>query len=422
MLGGHAADRTAFLNALEAEMQRDPGAVAVVRVDLDRFSRIRQTFGPGVARVVRSVILSRLEGLVVRGDHLLRYSEDAFIACITIPDSSPEALELAAMMVMDTISAPIDSESGPQIAVGSNVGIAAAAHFDDSDPLRLLTGAELAIQRANAMGSRRAIVYEVTTRSDPTRLPQLYADMLGAIEDGQFRPVFQPVVSLPGRRISGAEALVRWMHPEHGTLSPAEFMTEAESSGLIRDIDSRVRALAITVAATWPADLTLAVNLSAADLDSPALPSDVEAALAAEGFPASRLVLEVTETALSQDWPRARRRLEALKSIGVRIAVDDFGTGHMFLDRLSTGLFDILKIDRSLIVPEEGEPARRHALLSAVTSMAHTLDMDVVAEGVETEEQCASVTAAGCNRAQGFLFAHPVDAVALATTVASVRD
>lgn len=410
MLGGHSNDRTAFLNALEAEMLRDSASIAVVRVDLDRFSRIRTTFGAATARIVRSVILTRLEAIVRQPDHLLRYGEDAFIATITVTDDSPEELENAAMAVMEAVSAPIDVGSGTPIAVGSNVGLAAAAHFNDSDPLRLLTGAELAVQRANGMGSRRAIIFEVTTQSDPTRLPHLYADMLGAIEIGQFQPLFQPVVALDDRRILGAEALVRWMHPEHGLLSPADFMVEAETSGLIRDIDTQMRDLSIAIAAKWPLDITLGINLSAADLDSPLLAADVEGALRRHGFPADRLILEVTETALSQDWPRARRRLEALKAIGVRIAVDDFGTGHMFLDRLSTGLFDILKIDRGLVMPAAIGADRHLALLAAVTTMAHTLDMEVLAEGVETEEQCASIIAAGCNWAQGYLFHRPMDA------------
>lgn len=411
VLGGHAAERTAFLRMLDADLNRDVRSVTVVRIDLDRFSRIRQTFGTPIARLVRTELVRRLEAIVGGPERLLRYGEDAFIAILRVEDPSPESLERASMAIIDSLSAPMEID-GERIAVGCNVGLAAAAHFDETEPLRLLTGAELAIQRANAIGSRRAIVYEVAQVDDPTRLPMLFADMLGAIGRGEFTAAFQPVVSLPDRRIIGAEALVRWSHPTHGLLQPVEFIPEAETSGLVRQIDAVVREDACRVFAALPADLGLSVsvNLSAADLDAPSLADDVAATLQRWHLPAGRLVLEVTETALSQDWSRAQRRLRALKALGIRLAVDDFGTGHMFLDRLSTGLFDILKVDRSLVVPEDEDLGRRATLLTAVTSLAHALSMDTVAEGVETEAQLTRVVDAGCTRAQGYLFSPAVPA------------
>lgn len=422
VLGGHAAERTAFLRTLDAELNRDARAVSVVRIDLDRFSRIRQTFGTPIARLVRAELTRRLETIVGGPDRLLRYGEDAFIVILRGDDPTPESLETAAMGIIDALSAPMDIE-GQQIAVGCNVGLAAAAHFDETEPLRLLTGAELAIQRANAIGSRRAIVYEVAQRDDPTRLPMLFADMLGAIGRGEFTAFMQPVVSLADRRIVGAEALVRWSHPTYGLLQPAEFIPEAETSGLIRQIDAAVREDACRAFAALPTDLdlTVAVNLSAADLDAPSLADHVASTLRAWDLPADRLVLEVTETALSQDWSRSQRRLRALKALGVRLAVDDFGTGHMFLDRLSTGLFDILKVDRSLVALEGEDESRRATLLTAVTSLAHALSMDTVAEGVETHEQLERVTEAGCTRAQGYLFSPPVPAEAFAALAADGR-
>ena len=411
MLSGHAADRTAFLKALDAAVRRDRESVAVVRVDLDRFSRIRQVHGPAASRMVLATLWARLEQIAGGAhDHVLRFGEDAFMAIVHVSDTSPDVLEAAGLAIIDAMSAPITSTDAPPIAVGSNVGIAVASHFDDSDALRLLAGAELAVQQANELGSRRVVVYEVARRGDPTRFPRLYADMLGAIRDGQFHADYQPIVSLPGARIVGAEALVRWIHPSHGVLLPGEFMVEAEKSGLIRDIDAQVRRLACSALAGWPADVCLTVNLSAADLDAPDLAEDVAAVLSEAGLPAHRLVLEITETALAQEWSRARRRLESLKELGVRLAVDDFGSGHMFLDRLSTGLFDVLKVDRSLVTAEGDDVARSRALLMAVTAMARALGMDTVAEGIETEAQLALVLEVGCDRAQGFLFARPMSA------------
>jgi predicted signal transduction protein with EAL and GGDEF domain len=421
MLGGHAADRTAFLAALDAALDRDRHSIAVARIDLDRFSRIRENFGSGIARMVRGTLLSRLEELVLQPEHVLRYGEDAFMALVPVADDSPEGLESLGMDIVSAVSAPMDMGNGLHIAVGCNVGIASPARFDDTDSLRLLTGAELAIQYANSLGSRRAIVYEVAPREDPTRLPGLYADMLGAIQRQEFSPVYQPIVGVPDRRILGCEALVRWDHPTHGVIGPGEFVAEAEASGLIRDIDTATRHTAVADCNSWQqyAPLFVSINLSAADLDAPSLPLDVSGSLASVGLPPERVIFEVTETALSQDWSRAHRRLISLKELGARLAVDDFGTGHMYLDRLSTGLFDVLKIDRSLIAPDADASPRRAALLDAVVSMARTLDMDIVAEGVETPEQFERISAAGCTRAQGYLFAQPLRPVDFAGLVAA---
>lgn len=420
-MAGHAADRTAFLAALDSELIRDHRSVAVIRLDLDRFSRIREVFGAGVSRAVRSVLLARLESYVAPLGRVLTYGEDAFIATMRVSEATPEALEVLGAGLVRSISQPIDLAGQPSIAVGSNVGVAAGADFGEPDALRLLAGAELAIQQANAIGSRRVIVYTVTDSGDPTRLPRLYADMLGAIHREEFVPYFQPVVSLPGKELAGVEALIRWVHPDHGTIPPAEFIPEAERSGLVRDIDAITwRQACETVAGLdVPLSVTLSVNLSAADLDFPELAATIDGCLAAAGLPADRLIVEVTETALSQDWNRSRRRLEAVRALGVRVAVDDFGAGHMYLDRLGTGLFDILKIDRSLVVPTESGSGRSVALLEGVVSLAHSLGMTVTAEGVETEDQETRILAAGCDRAQGYYYGYPMSAADLAARVAT---
>lgn len=419
MLGGHSAERAAFLAYLEAELKRDANAIAVARIDLDRFSRIRQTWGSAIARTVRAVLNARIEEIVGDPAAVLRYGEDAFIAVVHVHDHSLLGLKAIGMEIVDEISAPIPMPDGAVIAVGTNVGLAAAVMFDSVDPLRLITGAELAIQRANNMGSRRAVVYEVAPVSDPTRLPQLYADMLDAIREDQFQPVYQPIVELPSRRVHGAETLVRWMHPTHGTIMPSEFIGEAESSGLIRDLDTSVRHIAMSmwVDRLHAEDLTLSLNLSAADLDAPNLMHDIRETLDRSGLAPERVLFEITETALTQDWPQARERLAALKEIGVRLGVDDFGSGHMFLDRLATGLFDLLKIDRSIVAPQPGQEESTHALLGAVASMAQSLNMDVTAEGVETEAQLARVIEAGCNFGQGYLFARPLSPDAFANLI-----
>jgi EAL domain-containing protein (putative c-di-GMP-specific phosphodiesterase class I) len=322
------------------------------------------------------------------------------------------------MRIVDSLSEPMDVLDGTRIAVGANVGLVSSRAFDEVDSLRLVAGAELAVQRADHLGSRRSVVYEPTPREDPTRLPYLYADMLDAIDDHQFHPVFQPVMDAVDRRVVGVEALVRWHHPTHGVLGPGEFMAEAELSGLIRRIDHQVRAESFRVMGGLDVPLHFSVNLSAADLDVPGLADGVAADLAAAGVDPSRLILEVTETALAQDWPRAQRRLGSLRELGARIAIDDFGAGHLYLDRVASGLFDILKIDRSVLAASTDPDPRTRALLGAVTTLATELEMETVAEGVETDGQLVDAAAAGCDYVQGFLFARPMPAEELATWLA----
>jgi len=409
--GGHA-----FLEAIAAELTAGQSCV-VVRVDLDRFARLVSTHGELRAKAVRLEIENRLHQAFDSPAAVCRTGEHSYAGLVPVASIAGEDLKTVGRVLVRELSAPVLTGGGLSIAVGCNVGIAASGQFTHPDPLRLLTAADIAVQRADSLGSRRVIVYAPPAKDDPSRLPHLFADMLGAIERGEFQPVYQPVYSLPESVFCGVEALVRWHHPQHGLLSPIDFIDEAESSGLVRQIDAEMRRLACS---SWKSlgqalDVTISVNISAADLDEDDLITSVSTCLRDSGMPAHKLVLEVTETALASDWPAAQRVLADLKSLGIRLAVDDFGTGHMFLDRLSTGLFDILKIDRSLVtvgVLEGSEAAererRRTELLNAIVGIAHTFGMVALAEGVETEQERIRVVSAGCDRAQGYLFSSPM--------------
>ena len=411
MVRGEVEARGAFLDALDATLARGSSTVAVIRVNLDRFGRIRQSFGVEIANEVLDVLDQRLRQAVGPEQTVLRYGEGSYAATVTVDTVEDEELENIAMAIVEQLSEPMDVDSGLRIAVGTNVGIAAAADFDHVDADGLVSGAEVAVERADAIGSRRVMVYDATQTETQTQPPTLYRDMLGAIEAGQFTPVFQPIVHIPDRSIYGVEALVRWQHPEHGQLPPGAFIEEAERSGLIRSIDSVVRNQAMSVCASCHGShqVTLSINLSAIDLDAASLLDDIAETIEAAKLDPSKVIFEITETALAQHWSRSRRRLEAIKELGVRLAIDDFGSGHMFLDRLGTGLFDVLKADRSLVIGED-DNRRATALLSGVVWLAHRLGMTVTAEGVETQAQLDRVIAAGCDHAQGFLFGRPMPA------------
>lgn len=403
-------DRSTFVAALNDELALHRPLVAVVRIELDRFARIRQVFGPAVAQQVWSELVERIRSRLSTHLQLFPYAEDSFAAVVHAPDTSPDELELLGMSFVEAVSAPVLLAGQPPIAVGSNAGVAAAAMFSDVDALGLLAGAELAIQETAGLGSRRVLVYQAAQDHDPTRIPELFADMLCAVHKEQFKAYFQPVVDLPSRAVVGAEALIRWIHPAHGVLRPLDFLPEAERSGLIRDIDSSIWQQSWSLMASIPSRelLCLAVNLSPADLDFPGLVDKVERHLQNSGLKPEQLVFEVTETALTNDWEHARRRLASIKEFGCRIAVDDFGSGHMFLDRLATGIFDVVKLDRSVIALAGHEDELNFRLLQGVTALMRSLGLTTVAEGIETEEQLQRVIAAGCDRGQGYLFGHPM--------------
>lgn len=422
MLGGDTSSHAEFIAGLEHALRRHSPSVVVLRINLDRFGRIRQSFGVEVANEVLAIIDERIDHLIGQSSALLNYGEGSYAAMLQVDDTGDEALEDLAMTIVEQVSAPMNVDSGLHIAVGSNVGIAAAAHFEVVDADALVGAADLAVERADAIGSRRVMVFEPVRHEDHGQMPTLYRDMLGAIEQGQFQPLFQPIVHLPERTITGAEALVRWMHPEHGVLPPGTFIEEAERSGLIRSIDASVRSAAISACAECNLSnhITLSLNLSAIDLDAASLSDDVTELLDTSGVPASSVIFELTETALTQHWNRSKRRLEALRDLGVRLAIDDFGSGHMFLERLGSDLFDIIKIDRSLVAADDNH-GRTVALLGGVTTLAHRLGMTVTAEGVETQAHLDRVIAAGCDHAQGFLFGRPMSAREFSATLDSME-
>lgn len=410
MAGRSAGD---FLDTLDAALT-DRGSACVLRIDLDRFSRIADTHGSEIADHVRTVLEARMAEDA--GPHrVVRLSEGSYALVLDPTRCRAEGLQETALRTMQRLSEPVDVAGRPDIAVGCNVGLACAHQFTAVEPIRLLTAAEEAVQNADRLGSRRAVVYEPSEH--PSVIDHtLFADMLPAIQDDEFIVHFQPIVRLPERRIAGAEALVRWAHPRHGVLAPQAFISEAETSGLIRQIDAQVRRQSLAIAAEVFAgsDLSLTLNVSAADLDVPTLGDEVHHEVLASGFPPEQVTIEVTETALAAHWDTARANLVTMRDAGMRIAMDDFGAGHMYLDRLSSGLFDLLKIDRSLVVlPPAGTgidtdtETRRASLLAALVDMAHAFTMAVVAEGVETEEECLRAVDAGCDYAQGYLFAPP---------------
>lgn len=408
------ADPAQFVAMLRHHLVRRRG-LAVVRVQLDRFVRIEQWFGAKDAERLLSTIVDRLVQVAGSADRVAEDGEGCFLAALTVASADVDVLADIAWNLMEFVGEPVVlPTSDREVSIGATVGIVAAEQMESPTAPELLHAAEVTLHQARMRGSRRIGVYDPKRSGLQGLQADLDADLHEALSSDQLKVFFQPQLELPSGRLVGVEALVRWRHPRHGLVRPDRFIGEAERSGLIRRIGTRMLDLACRAAAGWPQDtpLEVGVNVSGAELDDPKLASRIAGVLAETGLPPDRLVLEVTETSLAESPSTGDRRVSELRRLGVRLALDDFGTGYAALGRLRTGQFDKLKLDRSLL-PHDGVPDVSTTLLRAATEMAHAASLPVVAEGVETPEQLDVVLAAGCDLVQGRLLAPAMTAETL---------
>jgi EAL domain-containing protein (putative c-di-GMP-specific phosphodiesterase class I) len=301
---------------------------------------------------------------------------------------------------------------GKEVEISASIGISAGG--DESDDL--LRNADLAMYRAKGRGKGRYELFEPQMHAAVIERLELEVDMRRAIEREQFELHYQPIVSLASERIVGIEALVRWRHPQRGLVQPENFIQLAEETRLIVPIGRWVLREACRRAAEWRGEgsgLSVCVNLSAEQLQHAGIADEVADALALSGLDARSLVLEITETVLMQDTEATIEKLEEIKRLGVRLAVDDFGTGYSSLQYLKRFPIDILKIAKSFVDGLGG--ARDDAALArAIVDVANSFQMQVVAEGIENAPQAARLLELGCPLGQGFHFARPMEAAAIA--------
>jgi diguanylate cyclase (GGDEF)-like protein len=402
-----------YLNHLKvaiARLVRAKGrCVAVLFLDLDRFKVINDSLGHGAGDELLVAVAERMRHSLRRHETLARFGGDEFvILCEDIFDEQ-DAVAVAER-VLKSFSLAFQLSHGEASAAAS-IGIAVSAD-PGQDPEDLVRDADAAMYRAKASGGGRVLLFDDVTRE--RALARLHTEnaMRKALEREEFRVFFQPEVLIVGERITGLEALVRWEHPERGLLAPGEFISLAEETGLIVPIGTWVLRQACRQAVEWqrarPAadPLMLRVNVSAKQLAQDSLPQTVAAVLAETGMDAANLCLEVTESVLIEDPESSIRTLSDLKKLGLQIAIDDFGTGYSSLEYLRRLPVDCVKIDRSFVrgLLENSEDA---AIVSAVIELGHALRLSVTAEGVETVEQLGNLRSAGCDTAQGFLFARP---------------
>ena len=401
------------LNAIRPDEQ-----LAVMYIDIDEFKSVNDALGHQIGDELLRAIAGRLRSCVGETDVAARLGGDEFAVIQTAVRDQTETMQLLAA-IYQTIRQPIDC-SGHLITTDASIGIAVAP-TDGLDLDQLLRNADLALYGAKSDGRRTYRFFETGMDARAKARRSLELELRQAIADSSFELHYQPLLHLEDGRVSCCEALVRWRHPERGTISPADFIPVAEDTGLINDLGHWVLNTACREAVNWPDHINVAVNVSPIQFKSQTLALNIAAALAASGLAPSRLELEITEAVLIRDDDAALDILHQLRELGVRIALDDFGTGYSSLSYLQRFPFDKIKIDRAFIKDLTGTGASS-TIVQAVVNIAAASDMTTTAEGVETEQQRSLLRILGCTEMQGYLFSRPVPDVEIRKLLSSHRE
>jgi diguanylate cyclase (GGDEF)-like protein/PAS domain S-box-containing protein len=385
---------------------------AVLFVDIDFFKRINDCLGHNVGDGVLIEVARRLRQSVhsVPGCVVSRLGGDEFVVLVSDLASEEDALTFASCLEY-LLKNPIVCD-GQQVFISASIGVAFGHEGLYRAPEQILEDADVAMYRAKMEGRARSTMFSQTMRQNALARLQLENDLRIALIEGQFELHYQPKVRLPSRQIKGFEALLRWRHPVRGSISPAEFIPVAEETGLISQIGRWATGAAIAQLASWraagivTAEMTMAVNISARQLHEPDLLCHILQHLTQGDVPPQCLILEITESVLMEDSPGAVHLLDRIVQCGIGLDLDDFGTGYSSLSYLHSFPFRSVKIDRSFVGRMSVDP-KSVSLVSAIVALAGSLRMQVIAEGVETEQQVAHLLEMGCTIAQGYLFSPP---------------
>ncbi len=412
-----------FLTLALARAPRRQTTSAVLFLDLDRFKVVNDSLGHDAGDELMVMLSTRLCAAVRPGDTVARFGGDEFtVLCddLTMEGARQQAIDVARRL-LDVIEAPIQL-NGEDQHLSASIGIALAGLGDT--PETLLRDADAAMYQAKAGGKGRWELFDEEMRSTARLRLETENALHRALERDELRIFFQPIVELGGGSCSGAEALVRWQHPDRGLVAPDAFIDLAEETGLIVPIGAWVLEESCRQLMEWRVNaqvsptFSVAVNLSARQLAQADLVERVAAALERTGAPPELVCLEITESVLMAET--TIEAIDALRALGVRLSIDDFGTGYSSLGYLRRFPVDSVKVDRSF-VDGLGTEAEDSAIVGAVVGLGHALGLSVVAEGVETELQLSELVAMGCDRAQGFFFARPQPAEDFASIIANSR-
>jgi diguanylate cyclase (GGDEF)-like protein len=406
-----AANRRTFQLHLERVLDdreiRDRSSItAVLFIDLDDFKVVNDTLGHAAGDALLQAVTERLAGSVREGDLVARLGGDEFAILTSDAPDLKRALAMAERLTRELRAPYMLGEH--HVTVTASIGIATARDTTES-AADVVRNADVAMYMAKANGKAGFAVFDPGMHAAIRERHEMGVQLQRAVELGQLRLMYQPIVDLADSGLVGIEALVRWQHPERGVVSPGEFIEIAEENGSILPIGRWVLAEACREAASWSTidrSVFLCVNVSAREIQQPGFVTAVREALSEAGMPATRLSLEITETALLRATPKTIATLEELRHLGVRIVIDDFGTGYFSLSHLRQFPVDILKIASEFVQVPEGD-AKTSALAGAIVALGRSLEIRTVAEGIETEDQAQRMRDLGCAYGQGYHFAQP---------------
>jgi diguanylate cyclase (GGDEF)-like protein len=401
-----------FVNRLEQaviRLERNADQqCAVLFIDLDRFKVINDSLGHSVGDQLLMALSGRLESCIRRCDTLARLGGDEFAILLEDIEGLEDAVAVCDR-VHNALKAPFKLSSYEIFANASIGVVCSSVGYEKSSDL--LRNADTALSRAKAQGGACHTVFDQSMHQRAVALWQMATQAQFAVEREELKLCYQPVVNIRTGRVVGVEALIRWHHPQHGSISPGEFIPVMEETGVITLIGQWVLQTACRQICHWQKQLAspinLNVNLSARQLSQNNLSEQVQKILTETGFPPQKLKLEITETAVMHNSEEALQVLKALKALNVGLCIDDFGVGYSSLSRLQQLPIDTLKIDRSF-VQSIGAKGENTEIVRTIIDLADSLGMEIVAEGVETEAQLAGLQTLGCDYVQGFYFAQPM--------------
>ena len=408
-------NRTLLLDRIRQSLVRrkryPKTSFAIIFIDLDRFRLVNESLGHIHGDELLQLISARLKETIPISDTVARLGGDEFSILLQDIDSVTD-VEVIAKDIQNSFSKPFFL-GDREVFASASMGI---AHSDNDykTPEEILRDSELAMYRAKRDGKSQSIVFQPQFRQSSLSPIDLDTDLRRALDRDEMELHYQPIISMRDRTISGFEALLRWSHRSRGVISPNEFIPLAEETGLIYDLGQWVLGKACKQIAAWNKSkkkedqLEMSINLSSRQFSDPNLVEGIVENIEKSGFDAEFLKIEITESALMQNAQRSVSMLNQLKDLNIKVCVDDFGTGYSSLSYLHTFPIDTLKIDRSF-VHDMSRNFRNMEIIRTIIMLAHNLKLDVIAEGVETREQDAQLSALGCQFAQGFYFSRPIN-------------
>jgi len=420
-----AANRRMFQDTLERTLAAQAGQdeerhmSAVLFIDLDDFKVINDSLGHAAGDTLLIAVTDRIGGLVRNGDLVARLGGDEFAILTEDVADLRHSRAMAERLVRDLRVPYVIGDH--TITCSASIGIAGARDAG-RDAAEVVRNADVAMYMAKANGKSGFAVFDPGMHASIRARHELGAELQHAVDRGQLRLVYQPIVSLESGRISGLEALVRWQHPDRGIVAPGEFIEIAEENGAILPIGRWVlreaceRAVAWQTAGVIPSGIFICVNVSAREIQQPGFVGGVEESLTWAGLEPTRLILEITETALIKASSQTVTTLDALRALGVRVVIDDFGTGYFSLSHLRQFPVDALKIASEFVQVAEGDE-RSAALAGAIVALGESLDIATVAEGIETKQHAERMRSLGCTFGQGYFFAKPMSAEDIETGI-----